>query len=153
MTKLYLTLIALFMLVSAQAQTITEKDLLGKWIITSVGYDDNIIDMQTGEMVFTEQTIKEAKEEGMDREDLEAEFKNLEQSYKNITLVIDAGTMQMKIQDTVANSDTYKIEEKDGRQWIVGGNGARTEYTLKNNVLRLIMIRRDAVVHLYFKKE
>ncbi|MES2487235.1 MAG: hypothetical protein V4581_14965 [Bacteroidota bacterium] len=31
MKKLYLTLIALFMLVSAQAQTITEADLLGEW--------------------------------------------------------------------------------------------------------------------------
>ncbi|KGO92921.1 hypothetical protein [Flavobacterium subsaxonicum] len=154
MKKIYFSFIAFLILTAASAQTAAQKALVGTWNITSIGMEGNTIDLSTYKVTFTDETLKQAKKENINIKEAEANFKALGLSYKNISLSLNAdSTMQMKIQNTIVNDDTYKIVDKDGKHYIFGGNGAETEYILQDNVLTLMLNKGGDIIHMYFKKE
>ncbi|MES2487236.1 MAG: hypothetical protein V4581_14970 [Bacteroidota bacterium] len=153
MKKLHITFVALFMLVAVQAQTAAEKAVLGKWNIASVTTDGVTFDMNTGDMTFSDEVVKEIKAEGVSLEGAKKMLKPQMSEYKDMSLTINAnGTMKMFIFKTTFD-DTYKLVEKDGKKWFIGGGGAETEYILTDNMLVLMVNKRDTIIQMSFKKE
>ena len=153
MTKLHLTLITLFMLVSAQAQTITEKDLLGEWVLNKIELEDGtLIDLELQQVTNTYELIERFKdrEERLQTANLQL-LKDLER-FRGTRLEFKSGfRYKCRVPGEKADKATYVIDYKMGKYYMATNeHDLEQEISIEDGLLKSRGTESDNF--LYYKK-
>lgn len=141
MKKLHLTLVALFVLIGAQAQTPTEKDLLGEWNTFKVVTSGITVNLKTEEVTFTEEMQKMIEESG---EDIEAVKPMIIDDIKagqfgQMKMVFKPGFKAEWTFGEDAKEFGYTIVEENGNTYLVPGDGDKMQVSFDEGALNLIV--------------
>ncbi|KOS07815.1 hypothetical protein AM493_18465 [Flavobacterium akiainvivens] len=118
---------------------LTEKDLLGKWTITSIGMYMGTIDFKKQKFIPSEELKAD-----MTEEDLEMAETALLESMAGVAeyyMAFESGYKLESNIDNVGNS-TYKIIEKDGKQYLTDAevqDDDLVEIFIKNKQLHFLV--------------
>lgn len=141
MKKLHLTLVALFVLIGAQAQTVTEKDLLGEWNTFKVVASGITIDLKTEEVTFTEEMKAMIEESG---EDIEAVKPMIIEEMKanqfsTMKLVFKPGLKAEWTLEGEAKEFGYTIVEENGHAYLMRSDGGKMQVSFEGGTLNFIV--------------
>lgn len=113
MKKILSTLIILLFAVSAFAQKITEKELLGKWRMTETTMGKSHINLKEKKVKIDEAT---AKDNGMTVADMEALILENLDSMEKYMVFLEGSKVDMAIYDGMNETHDYTLYEKDNNQ-------------------------------------
>lgn len=140
MKKLHLTLVALFVLVGAQAQTVTEKDLLGEWETFMVESSGITVNLKTEEVTYTEKMKQMIEESGDDIEAVKPMIIDEVKAgpFSQMKLVFKPGLKAVWTFDGEVKEFGYTITEENGITYLVRTDGGKLQASFKGGVLSLI---------------
>lgn len=117
-----------FMAVSAFAQKISEKGLLGKWEISFVNIEGTTIDFETGEITIAPGA---AEAEGITQADLKSRISTaMGTKADSFVLFSEGSQLLISIRGQEEVKGPYTIAEKDGQAFITHGG---IEYSAEIN--------------------
>jgi len=152
MKKLHLTLIALFLLFAAQAQTITEKDLLGQWGIISFTVGGLGIDFETGKVTLSDEALK--KLEGQDIEALKTKMAPALELYRNGTMTFSPGNKMEFVIGDKHLTNSYVLTTNEGKQYLRDNStNSVSTVSLTEGLLKINTIKKNAEVIMYLRKK
>jgi len=157
MKKLHITLIALFMLFAAQAQTVTEKDLLGEWTPSKLEMQGTTINFKTGDVTFSKEVEEEATAGGQDIEEVKEMVKEglAGQGIDKVRVVFKPGmAADFHKEDSVKNL-TYTLKEENGATILTRSDGKIMVVSLKDGFLQIVPEGQDGAggPSIFFEKK
>lgn len=152
MKKKYLSLIALFILITTQAQTVTEADLLGEWQISKIYIEGSIYDFEKGEATYSEKSIARINAEGRDTDSDKAEILNKMGSLQFIfkpDFKADFGPKDR------LKEHNYTLTEREGATYLKMGEKSEMKIAITKGYFRLTIpsLNDEVNVMEYRKKE
>jgi uncharacterized protein YxeA len=139
MKKLQLTMIALLVMVGAQAQ-ITEKDLLGEWNAFIIETSGITVNLKTEEVTFTDEMKQMIEESGEDIEAVKPMVSNDMKAgqFSKMKLVFKQGLKAEWTFDEDAKEFGYTIAEENGVTYLARADGGKMQVSFKDGVLNLM---------------
>jgi len=149
MKKLHLTLITLLVLATAQAQMITEKDLLGEWKIARMDFGGVLADFETGEV-----TTGENAPDNADAEGLKAMMQSsMSDKLKSNRVAFKPGFVFETSEGDETHTGSYKLADDGTRQVLLLDTPEKMtiDITLKDGLLVWVLPSAQ-VFKMYFRK-
>jgi len=138
MKYLYCTLTAFFIIVSLQAQTIRQDDLLGEWMPISIIISDGTsVNLEKDEVILSETMLKEVKDGGQDAEEFKANLAQGFSIYKDIFRVAISEGVITRFEDGEAVAAPFKLIDEAGKYYL-DIDGEKNLITLKDGLLTLL---------------
>jgi len=147
MKKLHLCLITLFVLFAAQAQTITEKELLGEWQVGNVVFDGNYYDVQKDSLSISGDYAKELRKSVPDAtdEDVKKEAYSFVSSLQTAKMVVKPGhRFEAYKKNRLTGEGTYTLPQNAALPIVFKGKTETFEFYLKDNKLTATVIGRGS---------
>ncbi len=149
--KKYLFILLLLGL-ATQAQTVTEKDLLGEWEINKVDFDGIIVNFETNEVTASpgNETVNSS-----DLEDFKAMLEgDMGTKVKSNRLVFKPGFIFESYEGEKMQAGTYKLMVDNGRQVMVVDTPENmvVDITLQDGLL-VWVLPSARTFKMYFKKK
>jgi len=150
MKNTIITIVCFVMAVSAFAQKISEKDLLGKWEISFVNIEGTTIDFETGTITIAPGA---AEAEGITEADLKSRITTaMGTKADSFVLFSEGSQLLISIRGQEDVKGQYTITERGGQPFITHG-GIEYRADLKDGKLNLTMPAGEGVeVAMRFKK-
>ncbi|MES2487241.1 MAG: hypothetical protein V4581_14995 [Bacteroidota bacterium] len=138
MKQLTYAAIAFFVLFAAQAQTVTEIDLLGTWNVSFATLQGSTINFKTGEIHLSNEAAAEIEAKGQDLEEAKKGIiTEIGPLFKEMYVEFKPGLiMDLNVPGAQKNT-TYTLKEVSGTTYIVRNDGKEINFTLKDGVLNL----------------
>ena len=153
MKPLFLFLAAGLLTLSAQAQQLTPKDIMGSWKFIEVEMHGCTVDLVRQKVTFSEQW-----KSGMSDSDLiQAEKKMLEQTsaYQAMTLEITDKSMLYKAGGKTEMDNGYGLKYEDGKNFLTGeaANDTETVISLHKGLLHMNVASIEGEVNIKLKRK
>lgn len=145
-----LTLCLLLIFYTAQAQSVTEKALLGKWQVKMVSLNGSGIDFGHDSVFISDELKKE-----LDAEQTGAYIEQLYQAlnqYHDMSVTFTKGKIEVFIDGNTV-SDNYSIIDKDGVAYLNDGTTQDTIITLPDGDMQWHNIGEGYDMIIRFKKQ
>jgi len=153
MKKLHFTIITLFVLFAAQAQTldtITSKKLLGEWNLRKIAQAGNIADLKTGDVSVSDEF---AAQKGQTKEALAAQFKQKMSSMYGTLVFLPGQKMRYQLATAKISEGTYVITLDNGRQYLTDEySGSKMEVYFKEGLLYWDVLSNAGIVTMAWEK-
>jgi len=146
--------IAFFVLFTVQAQTITEKDLLGTWNVTFINLKGTTIDFKTGEVKLSDEAAAEIEASGQDvEESRQGIIKEIEPIFNEIFLDFKPGLVMDFNAPGEKKNTTYTLKPDGEATLIVRSDGKELKITLKDGILNLSNPEADGTALSFERKK
>ena len=130
--------IAFFVLFTVQAQTITEKDLLGTWNVTFINLQGTTIDFKIGEVQLSDEAAAEIEAKGQDLEEAKKGIMTeIGPLFNEMYVAFKPGLIMYLNAPGAQKNTPYTLKEVSGTTYIVRNDGKEINFTLKDSVLNL----------------
>jgi hypothetical protein len=138
MKKLHITLVALFMFIAAQAQAITEKDLIGEWVPSKIIVQGTTIDFKTGDVTFSDEAKEQAEASGEDLEGAKEMIKEgISSQLGGIRVLFKTGLkVEFHRPDSVKDL-TYTLAQDGTTTYIKRSDSKEMTVSLVNGLLKI----------------
>ena len=153
MKSIFLFVAGCLLTLSAAAQKLTPKDIIGSWRFIEVEMHGCTVDLAKQKVTFSEQW-----KSGMSDSDLvQAEKNMLEQTaaYRVMALEVDKKYMTYTIGGKTEMKDEYGLEHKDGKNFLTGDAAKDTDTTLslKDGLLHMNIASTDGEINIRLKRK
>lgn len=152
--KPHFILIAFIMALSANAQSVTEKDLLGTWQVNRLSYFGVTIDFDSDTVTVDQEAADAAEMKESEIENLKNLVKDqMGDKIKNNKLIFKKGFMMESIEAGKSETGPYTLSMQDGVQYISfieeGQEQMQFETAIQNG---LLMLTAAQGITLYLKR-
>jgi len=140
MKKLHITLIAFFALFIAQAQTVTEKDLLGEWTPRKMTVQGTFIDFKTGDITFSPETQEQVEASGQDIEEVKTMVKEglANGGMDKIKVIFKSGLAAEFHRPDSVKEVTYTLSVESGSTYMIRNDGKEMKVSIADGLLQLV---------------
>ncbi|MES2487240.1 MAG: hypothetical protein V4581_14990 [Bacteroidota bacterium] len=157
MKKLHITLIAFFVLFIAQAQTVTEKDLLGEWTPRKMTVQGTFIDFKTGDITFSPETQEEVEASGQDIEEVKNMVKEglANGGMDKIKVIFKSGLAAEFHRPDSVKEVTYTLSVESGSTYMIRNDGKEMKVSLADGLLQIVPRGEEGedAPSIYFEKK
>ncbi|MEL1245400.1 hypothetical protein AAEO56_14090 [Flavobacterium sp. DGU11] len=153
MRKILFTLLAFFIVFIANAQKITEKDLLGRWTITAMTVSGNHMDFKNCTITVSDDWQKDSPQ--MTKGEWEAQLKKGLEYFGTANTSFSEGSIMSFYMEKMEYGGGYHIVEENGSTYIQDDvtPGDKFRIELKNGLLYWeLAIDKGNIFHLTFEK-
>jgi len=150
MKKLNVIVITLFAFFSAQAQTITEADLLGEWKLAKMDFNGVLMNFETNEV-----TVAPGAEENSEVEDLKAMLQSgMSDEIKNARIAFKPNFVFESREGDKVQTGKYKLASDGTRQVLLVDTPEvmTIDISLKEGLLTWVLPTSRTFI-MYFKKQ
>jgi len=153
MKPIFLFLAGCFLTLSANAQKLTPKDIMGTWKFIEVEMHGCTVDLIKQKVTFSEQW-----KSGMSDSDLmQAEKDMLEQTsaYAAMTLEITDKSMLYKVNGKAEKDNSYGLRYADDKNFLTGDAASDTDtiLSLKDGLLHMNVVTTEGEVKIKLKRK
>jgi len=146
--------IAFFVLFTVQAQTITEKDLLGTWNLSFATVQGTEINFKTGEIHLSDEAAAEIEAKGQDLEEAKKGIMTeIGPIFNEIFLDFKPGLVMDFNAPGEKKNTTYTLKPDGEATHIVRSDGKELKITLKDGILNLSNPEADGTALSFERKK
>lgn len=154
MKQLTYAAIAFFVLFTVQAQTITEKDLLGTWNLSFATLQGTEINFKTGEIHLSDEAAAEIEAKGQDLEEAKKGIMTeIGPVFNEIFLDFKPGLVMDFNAPGEKKNTTYTLKPDGEATLIVRSDGKELKITLKDGILNLSNPEADGTALSFERKK